>query len=46
LLDTMYDLPTVGGVVKAVIDESVVKGESAPILIYENNDTQAASGEQ
>ncbi|MBB1270985.1 ATP-dependent protease ATP-binding subunit ClpX [Shewanella sp. SR44-3] len=46
LLDTMYDLPTVKGVVKAVIDESVVKGESDPILIYENNDTQAASGEQ
>ncbi|GGP50734.1 ATP-dependent protease ATP-binding subunit ClpX [Shewanella saliphila] len=46
LLDTMYDIPSTEGVIKAVIDESVVKGESAPILIYENTDTQAASGEQ
>jgi len=36
LLDTMYDLPSVEGVVKVVIDETVIKGESAPILIYEN----------
>ena len=46
LLDTMYDLPSSEGVIKAVVDESVVKGESAPILIYENTDTQVASGEQ
>ncbi|MCW3171028.1 ATP-dependent protease ATP-binding subunit ClpX [Shewanella subflava] len=46
LLDTMYDIPSQDGVVKAVVDESVVKGESAPILIYENNEAQAASGEQ
>jgi len=46
LLDTMYDIPSQDGVVKAVVDESVVKGESAPILIYENNESQAASGEQ
>ncbi|BDM65048.1 ATP-dependent Clp protease ATP-binding subunit ClpX [Shewanella sp. NFH-SH190041] len=45
LLDTMYDLPSSQGVVKAVIDESVVKGESAPLLMYENNESQAA-GEQ
>ncbi|TVL37961.1 ATP-dependent protease ATP-binding subunit ClpX [Shewanella algae] len=46
LLDTMYDLPSIDNVVKVVIDESVVKGESAPILIYENNDSQAAAGDQ
>ena len=46
LLDTMYDIPSQDGVVKAVVDESVVKGESAPILIYENNEAQAVSGEQ
>jgi ATP-dependent Clp protease ATP-binding subunit ClpX len=45
LLDTMYDLPSSAGVVKAVVDESVVKGESAPILIYESGETQVASGE-
>lgn len=46
LLDTMYDIPSQEGVVKAVVDESVVKGESAPILIYENSESKAASGEQ
>jgi len=43
LLDTMYDLPSVEGVVKVVIDETVIKGESDPILIYENQ--QLASSE-
>ncbi|MCL1065407.1 ATP-dependent protease ATP-binding subunit ClpX [Shewanella olleyana] len=46
LLDTMYDIPSEEGVIKAVVDESVVKGESAPILIYENTDSQVAGGEQ
>lgn len=45
LLDTMYDIPSQNNVVKVVIDESVVKGESAPLLMYENTDSQA-SGEQ
>ncbi|UCX04159.1 ATP-dependent protease ATP-binding subunit ClpX [Shewanella sp. HL-SH8] len=45
LLDTMYDIPSQEGVVKAVVDESVVKGESAPILIYENSESKTASGE-
>jgi len=35
LLDTMYELPTAKGLQKVVIDESVVKGESKPLLIYE-----------
>lgn len=34
LLDTMYDLPSVDNVSKVVIDESVIKGESQPILVY------------
>jgi ATP-dependent Clp protease ATP-binding subunit ClpX len=36
LLDTMYQLPSRGGVSKVVIDESVIRGESEPMLIYEN----------
>jgi ATP-dependent Clp protease ATP-binding subunit ClpX len=36
LLDPMYQLPSRGGVSKVVIDESVIKGESEPMLIYEN----------
>jgi ATP-dependent Clp protease ATP-binding subunit ClpX len=43
LLDTMYDLPSAQGVSKVVIDETVIKGESDPILIYEGSDKKAAS---
>ncbi|QSX34898.1 ATP-dependent protease ATP-binding subunit ClpX [Shewanella avicenniae] len=45
LLNTMYDLPSYENVSKVVVDESVVKGESDPILIYARGDSQAASGE-
>lgn len=38
LLDTMYDIPSEENVQKVVIDESVITGESAPILVYENKD--------
>lgn len=43
LLDTMYELPSTQGVSKVVIDETVIKGESEPLLIYENTDKKAAS---
>ena len=36
LLDTMYRIPSEEHVVKVVVDESVIKGESEPILVYEN----------
>ncbi|HQW57809.1 MAG TPA: ATP-dependent Clp protease ATP-binding subunit ClpX [Gammaproteobacteria bacterium] len=36
LLDTMYDLPSLEDVSKVVIDESVVNGDSEPLLIFEN----------
>ncbi|GIU17534.1 MULTISPECIES: ATP-dependent protease ATP-binding subunit ClpX [unclassified Shewanella] len=45
LLDIMYDLPSTDDVAKVVIDESVVKGESSPILIYANNEAQTATAE-
>jgi ATP-dependent Clp protease ATP-binding subunit ClpX len=35
LLETMYDIPSTDDVSKVVVDESVIKGESKPILIYE-----------
>lgn len=38
LLDTMYDLPSVEGVSKVIIDVSVVNGESDPLLIFEKKD--------
>ncbi|WP_413110606.1 ATP-dependent protease ATP-binding subunit ClpX [Thaumasiovibrio sp. DFM-14] len=45
LLNTMYDLPSQTDVSKVVIDESVINGESEPLLIYENTDNQAAGAE-
>ena len=46
LLDTMYDLPGSESVSKVVIDESVINGESSPMLIYENIDQAASQGRQ
>ncbi|MDX7825611.1 ATP-dependent protease ATP-binding subunit ClpX [Aeromonas caviae] len=45
LLDTMYDLPSLKGVSKVVIDETVIKGDSTPLMIYDNPETQAAASE-
>jgi len=39
LLDTMYELPSMEEVRKVIVDESVIGGESDPILIYEGTDT-------
>jgi ATP-dependent Clp protease ATP-binding subunit ClpX len=41
LLDTMYKIPSEANVVKVVVDESVIKGESEPLLVYENTDKPA-----
>jgi ATP-dependent Clp protease ATP-binding subunit ClpX len=41
LLETMYDLPSLEDVSKVVIDESVVLGDSEPLLIFENTDRAA-----
>ena len=46
LLDTMYDLPSMEDVCKIVIDETVIKGESDPIQIYQNNDNQAVASSE
>jgi len=34
LLDTMYDLPSLDDATKVVVDESVIKGESEPYIIF------------
>ena len=46
LLDTMYEIPSLEGLVKVVIDDSVIRGESEPILIYEGAQSKAASDTQ
>ncbi|HVC49750.1 MAG TPA: AAA family ATPase, partial [Burkholderiales bacterium] len=34
LLETMYELPTQKNVVKVIVDEGAIRGESQPILMY------------
>ncbi|MDO9241037.1 MAG: ATP-dependent Clp protease ATP-binding subunit ClpX, partial [Methylicorpusculum sp.] len=43
LLDTMYELPSAENITKVVIDESVILGESKPILVYEKEQKRASS---
>ena len=42
LLETMYSVPSIRNVVKVVIDGAVIKGESEPLMIYENNEQAKA----
>ncbi|MCK7597450.1 ATP-dependent Clp protease ATP-binding subunit ClpX [Microbulbifer sp. CAU 1566] len=46
LLETMYDIPSMDNVAKVVIDEAVIKGESAPLLVYEQAEPQKAAPEE
>jgi len=46
LLDTMFDLPSLDNVSKVVIDESVIAGENPPILMYEDQSADMASGDK
>jgi ATP-dependent Clp protease ATP-binding subunit ClpX len=46
LLDIMYDIPSQTNVSKVVVDAAVIRGESEPLVVYENNDSaKAASSE-
>jgi ATP-dependent Clp protease ATP-binding subunit ClpX len=45
LLDIMYELPSLKDVSKVIIDETCIKGESLPIIMYENNDQARAASE-
>ncbi len=45
LLDTMYDLPSLKGVSKVVVDDGLILGDSKPLLIYsEQGDQPLAAG--
>ena len=45
LLDTMYELPSLDGVSKVVVDEAVVEGSNQPYLVYEGGEPQKISQE-
>jgi ATP-dependent Clp protease ATP-binding subunit ClpX len=46
LLDTMFDLPSESNISKVVVDESVINGENTPILMYEDQTPDLASGDK
>ena len=43
LLDIMYELPSMENVSKIVVDETTIRGESKPLVIYDSKQDQAAS---
>lgn len=46
LLDVMYDLPSIKGLSKVVVDETVINTEATPILIYEGSETPRAASDK
>ncbi len=38
LLDSMYNIPSTDDVTKVVIDESVIRGDSEPLLVYQSSE--------
>lgn len=46
LLETMYDLPSLENVAKVIVDAGVIRGDSSPIMIYQDAGyPRAAAGE-
>ena len=43
LLDTMYEIPSNDNITKVVVDESVILGQSEPILVYESESKRMAA---
>ncbi len=43
LLDSMYNIPSRDDIAKVVIDESVIIGESEPLLVYQNSERPLAA---
>ena len=43
LLDTMYELPSMDGVKKVIVDASVIKDGTRPLYIYEETEQKTAS---
>jgi len=45
LLDTMYDLPSMEGLSKAIVDEDVIQSKSKPLLIFEGGEQSRAASD-
>ncbi|MFO1391091.1 MAG: ATP-dependent Clp protease ATP-binding subunit ClpX [Agitococcus sp.] len=46
LLETMYDLPSVEGVSKVVIEEKTITDDQKPLLVYKNDEVAAPQEER
>jgi ATP-dependent Clp protease ATP-binding subunit ClpX len=44
LLEIMYELPSLKNLSKVVVDEGVIRGDTPPILIYEDKPAEEAAG--
>ena len=42
LIDTMYHIPSISGVDRVIVDAGVIRGETAPLLIYNNDQGKEA----
>ncbi len=45
LLDTMYKIPSEDGVIKVVVDGSVIQGENESLLVYEQKEAKKVASE-
>ena len=43
LLELMYEVPSMNGLHKVVVDENVIKNGTKPIFVYENEAAKAVS---
>jgi len=46
LLETMYELPSVGNVSRVVLDDTAIEGKGKPLLIYADEAAEPASKQQ
>ncbi len=46
LLDTMYELPSLKNATKVVVDESAIRGESNPLVIYESSEVSSTAASE
>jgi len=46
LLDIMYEIPSQTDVAKVVVDSAVIRGESDPLVVYQNNEQPKVASEE
>ena len=46
LLECMYELPSMSDAVKVIVDESVIYGESSPLIVHKTSDDTQTETQQ